>query len=71
MRPESTLAELCLFAHPTLNTVLFGDRWRWKPLIIGRQLQSRAAGLVDGWPERGRGVGDGGVGTVVERGVGH
>ena len=79
MHLEPTPAELCLFAHLTLDAVLFGDYWGWKPLIVGGQLQFRAVVPVggsnsvsafDGWSKGGRGVGRD-VGTLVKGGVGH
>lgn len=70
IHPEPTLAELCLFAHPTVDTILFCDGWRRKPLIVcAGQLRLRAVVLVgafDGLPKGGRGIGDGGVRTFVE-----
>ena len=35
MRLEPNLAEIRLFAHLTLDAVLFGDYWGWKPFIVG------------------------------------
>ena len=73
--PESTLPELCLFAHLALDAVLFRDHRGWEPLIVGGQFQFGVVvlfgGSDDNGSEGGRGVGDGGVGTFVEEGVGH
>ena len=48
IHPEPTLAELGLLAHSTVDSILFGDGWRWKPLIVCGQLRLGAVVLVGG-----------------------
>lgn len=81
IHPQLTPAELGLFAHLTIDTILFGDGWRRKPLVVGGQLILGTAalaggtkgdiGAVGGWPKCGRGIGDGIARTFVGGGVGH
>lgn len=39
MYPEPTLVELGLPPHGVIDAILFGDHWRWEPLIVGGQFQ--------------------------------
>lgn len=80
-RPQPITAELGAFSPLTIKTILFGDDWRRKPLVVGRKLELGAALLVtgtgdgvsafDGRSESGRGIGDGVVETFVDGGAGH
>lgn len=81
IRPQPTLTELGLFAGWTIDTILFGNDWRWEPLIVGGKLRLGTVvlrggtrgdvGALYGLPKGGRGIGDGVVGTFVKGGVGH
>jgi hypothetical protein len=81
IHPQLTLTELGPFVHLTVDTILFGNDRRWKPLIICGQLGLGAVvlgggtmgdvGAFYGLPKGGRGIGDGVVRTSVGGGVGH